>query len=105
MYEDDKCGREIKYTLGENGIYSCSIDDFCSGSTDDFKKTLLLETLQSYLPNLLEYNGKELAKKIYEDTQISATDKEIEVFYKQYIKTLRLKCDANGNFSIEIDTY
>ncbi len=105
MYEYKNCGSDIKYALEEHGIYSCSIDDFCTGNTQDFKKTILLDSLKSHFPNLLEYNGKELARKIYEDAQIPATDKEIDVFYKNYIKTLRLKCDANGDFSIEIDSY
>ena len=105
MYEYDKCGYEIKNALAEKGIYYCSIDDFCKGNTEDFKKQILLDALKAHFPNLLNLNGKELAKQIYEDAQIPATDKEINVFYNRYIKTLRLKCDTDGNFSIQIDTY
>ena len=54
------------------------------------------------MPEILTLNGKELAKRIYEETRIGATEKEIDIFYNKYIKTLRLKVDLDGNFSIEI---
>lgn len=101
MYEYSKCGQAIKDALSENNYYYCSIDDFCSGNTEDFKKAVLFGTLESYYPDILNINGKELARRIHEETRIAATDKEIEIFYNKYIKTLRLKCDKDGNFSIE----
>ena len=44
----------------------------------------------------------ELTQKIYEDTRITATKKEMEVFCNKYVKTLRLKINSEGNFYIEI---
>ena len=41
-------------------------------------------------------------RKIYEESRINASKKEMENFYDRYIKTLRLKIDNDGNFSIEI---
>jgi len=102
MYEYHKCGQAIKHALSDHNIYYCSIDDFCSGNTEDFKKAVLFHTLEQYLPEILTLNGKELAKRIYEETRIGATEKEIDIFYNKYIKTLRLKVDLDGNFSIEI---
>lgn len=58
--------------------------------------------LERYIPDICYLNGKELAKHIYEEARIIASDKEIELFYNKYIKTLRLKVDADGNFKIEI---
>jgi hypothetical protein len=102
MYEYAKCGQAIKDALSEHDIYYCSIDDFCSGNAEDFKKAVLFGTLEQYLPDILSLNGKELARKVYEETRITATMKEIDLFYNKYIKTLRLKIDSDGNFKIEI---
>lgn len=102
MYEYSKCGMAIKKALSEHGIYYCSIDDFCSGNIEDLKKAVLFYTLEKYLPDILYLNGKDLARHIYEETRITATDKEIETFYNKYIKTLKLKPDNDGNFKIEI---
>jgi hypothetical protein len=102
MYEYAKCGQDIKNALADRDIYYCSIDDFCSGNTEDFKKVVLFDILEKYIPDILKLNGKELAKQIYEEARIQATDKEIEIFYNKYIKTLRLKVDNEGNFKIEI---
>ncbi|MGN1036897.1 MAG: NYN domain-containing protein [Ruminococcus sp.] len=103
MYEYSKCGQAIKDALSEHNIYSCSIDDFCTGNTEELKKAVLFSELEKYIPDILNHNGKELARQIYTDAKISASEKEMEVFYNKYIKTLRLKVDTDGNFSIEIN--
>lgn len=102
MYEYSKCGQAIKKALSEHDIYYCSIDDFCSGNIEELKKAVLFDTLEKYLPEILFLNGKELVHHIYTETRINASEKEIENFYDKYIKTLRLKVDTDGNFSIEI---
>lgn len=102
MYEYSKCGQAIKRALSEHDIYYCSIDDFCSGNIEDLKKAVLFECLEKYLPDIVYINGKELVKKIYEEARISASEKEIEIFYNKYIRTLRLKVDYDGNFTVEI---
>lgn len=102
MYEYSKCGQAIKKALSEHDIYYCSIDDFCSGNIEELKKAVLFDTLEKYLPEILYLNGKELVQHIYTETRITASETEMENFYNKYIKTLRLKVDADGNFSIEI---
>ena len=103
MYEYSKCGQAIKEALSEHNIYSCSIDDFCTANTEELKKAVLFSEFEKYIPEILNHNGKELARQIYTDAKISASEKEIELFYNKYIKTLRLKVDMDGNFSIEIN--
>ena len=102
MYEYELCGQALKNALAEHNIYYCSIDDFCSGNTEDLKKAVLFNNLERHLPDLLQWNGKELAKQVYQEARIEATDKEISVFYDKYIKTLRLKFDIEGNISVVI---
>lgn len=103
MYEYSKCGSAIKKALSDHDIYYCSIDDFCSGNIEDLKKAVLFDTLEKYLPDILYINGKELVKQIYTETRINATEKEMQNFYNLYVKTLRLKVDVEGNFSVEIN--
>lgn len=102
MYEYSKCGQAIKVALEERGIYYCSIDDFFTGNIEDLKKAVLFDELEKYLKDIPYLNGKELVAKIFEDTRINASEKEIENFYNRYIKTLRLKVDSEGNFRVEI---
>lgn len=102
MYERSKCGQAIKRALSENNIYYCSIDDFCSGNIEELKRAVLLDCLKKYLPEIIGLNGMELVRKIYEESRINASKKEMENFYERYIKTLRLKIDNDGNFSVEI---
>lgn len=102
MYEYAKCGNAIKNALSEHGIYYCSIDDFCSGNSADLKRAVLFAALEKYLQDIPYLNGHELVKKIHEEARINATDKELENFYNRYIRTLRLTCDANGDFRITI---
>ena len=102
MYEYSKCGQAIKEALEERGIFYCSIDDFFTGNIEDLKRAVLFDTLEKYLKDIPYLNGKELANKLFEETRINASEKEIENFYNRYIKTLRLKIDNDGNFSIEI---
>ena len=88
--------------LSEHGIYYCSIDDFCSGNVDEFKRIVLFDLLEKYLPDLMYTNGKELVEQLYTEARINATENEKRVFFKRYVQTLSLKCDADGKFRIEI---
>ena len=103
MYEYGKCGFAIKNALSDHDIYYCSIDDFCSGNTEELKKAVLFSELEKYLPDIVYLNGYELVKHIYEEARITASEKELEIFYNRYIKTLRLKVEADGSFHIVID--
>ena len=102
MYEYEHCGQALKNALKEHDIYYCSIDDFCSGNTEDLKKAVLFDNLEQHIPDLLQWNGKELANHIHVEARIDATDKEILRFYEKYVKTLRLKYDSDGNVSVMI---
>ncbi|MBQ4487056.1 MAG: NYN domain-containing protein [Oscillospiraceae bacterium] len=103
MYEYSKCGQAIKDALETRGIYYCAMDDFCSGNTEEFKKAALFGSLESHLPDIMKLNSRELLDMVYTDTRINASEKEMEIFYNRYIKTLRLKINNDGNFYVEID--
>lgn len=100
MYEYAKCGSAIKSALSEHDIYYCSIDDFCSGNVEEFKRVVLFDVLKKYLPDIVYLNGKDLVKQIYEEARITASENEMDAFFKRYIKTLSLKCNPDGSFQI-----
>ena len=101
MYEYEKCGTAIKNALSEHGIYYCAIDDFCTAGTDELKKTILFDELEKHLPTLIGENPLQLTQRLYENTRITATQKEMEVFCNKYVRTLRLKI-SEGECVIEI---
>ena len=101
MYEYEKCGSAIKNALSQHGIYYCAIDDFCTAGTEDLKKTVLFSELEKHFPEIYGADPQELTLKIYENTKITATKKEMENFCSRYVKTLRLKL-VDGKFTIEI---
>lgn len=102
MYEYEKCGSAIKNALTQHGIYYCSIDDFCSAGTEDMKRAVLFAELEKYLPSLVGENPLDLTHKLYEESRVTATKKEMENFCNRYVKTLRLKLNSEGKFEIEI---
>ena len=61
---------------------------------------MLLDILGKYLPDIPYINGKELVQHIYTEARLNASDSEKENFYNRYIKTLTLKCEADGTFRI-----
>ncbi len=64
---------------------------------------MLLSELNALLPDLLSYNGKELAKMLFERARIEADENEITNFYNKYIKTIKLTVDDAGNFSFSVN--
>lgn len=102
VIEWEKCGQAIKRALEANGTYYCSLDDFCSGNIEEFKRAVLIGELKKRLPDLLAYNGKELARILFDQARIGASETEIMNFYKKYISTITLKVDLDGNFTLEV---
>ncbi len=102
MYEYEKCGLAIKKALSEHGIYYCAIDDFCTSGTGELKNAVLFTELEKQLPDIIGKNPMELTHQLYENTKITAKMKDMEMFCNKYVKTLRLRINAEGVFAIEI---
>ena len=60
-----------------------------------------IEELEKHLPTLIGENPLELTHKLYEESRVTATKKEMENFCNRYVKTLKLKI-VEGKFVIEI---
>ena len=102
MYEYEKCSTAIKNALSEHGIYYCSIDDFCTAGVEELKKAALFSELEKYLPTLWGMNPMNLTQTLYQNTRVTATKKEMEIFCNKYVKTLQLKLNAEGVFTVAI---
>ena len=102
MYEDSKCGQNIKKALSDHSIYHCSIDDFCSGNSEELKREVLLDSLEQRLIGQLDLNSRQLLDELYRDARVEATTNEKEAFYQKYIKTLKLTINRDGNFEVAV---
>ena len=102
MYEDQKCGQNIKKALAEHNIYHCSIDDFCTGNSEELKKAVLLDSLEQRLSMQIGVNSRELLEKLYIDARVEATANEKEAFYQKYFKALKLVINGEGNFEVAV---
>jgi len=102
LYEYSKCGQSIKDALTLNNIYHCSMDDFYTGNADEIRRVVLRKALEREIQDINGKNGLEIARKIFADNHIDATEKEIEKFYEKYVKTIKLKMDSKGNFYFDI---
>lgn len=102
MYEDQKCGQDIKKALAEHDIYHCSIDDFCTGNSEELKKAVLLDSLEQRLSVQIGVNSRELLEELYTDARVEATPNEKEAFYQKYFKTLKLVINGEGNFEVAV---
>lgn len=102
LYEYAKCGKNIKEALTLKNIYHCAMDDFYTGNAGEIKKVVLRRALEKELTDINGKNGFEIAKKIYEENHIEATETEIKKYYEKYIKTIKLKLDGDGNFYFDI---
>ncbi len=102
MYEYSKCGQPIKDAMAAHGITNCAMDDFCTGNATELKRAVLLDKLDEYAQSIVGMNGRELAKRVYQETRITYTEADIDNFYNKYIKTMRLKMDEDGQFYVDI---
>lgn len=102
LYENVKCGKEIKDALTQKGIFHCTMDDFYMENAKDLQKTVLKKTLESYLPTVVGESAWEITKQIYADAYIQASEDEMKRFYEKYIKNLQLKIDSEGKFKVVI---
>lgn len=102
LYENAKCGKEIKDALTQKGIYHCTMDDFYMENAKDLQKIVLKKTLESYLPTVVGESAWEITKQIYADAYIQTSEDEMKRFYERYIRNLRLKIDENGRFKVEL---
>ncbi len=102
MYEYAKCGQAIKDALETIDVFHCSLDDFRTDNTQEFKTFVLTQSLRSQFAGIVGFTGYDIMHKVFADTRIFATQKEQEAFYNKYIKKLRIYFDSKGNLVMDI---
>ncbi|MBR5825740.1 MAG: hypothetical protein IKY78_01500 [Clostridia bacterium] len=103
MAERDKCGYSFKNLLRENDIFYCFLDTFKTMENNSFFKGVFRSELETVLKNNFNLgSAKELFDDVIRKSRAEISPAEKEIFYNKYIKGLKLKIDAEGNFKIEI---
>lgn len=100
MYEYAKCGSAIKEALSSRKIFHCAMDDFYMENAGELQKLVLCNILDSHLPNIVGEDGWELTKRIFAEAYIQVGEKKMRQFYEKYVKTIKLKLDAEGRFYV-----
>ena len=108
MVEYEKCGEKIKQTFRENGIYYCSIDDFCRGNIEHIKNLALKTELNERL-NTFNTTGiwgnldvSELIYEVFKACRIELNKEEEQNFKRRYLEKLRFGIDKDGKFNISL---
>ena len=94
--ESEKCSVKTRAALDEHGIDYCFLETFGEGNAMLFKKFVLMSKIKEYGASIIGKNCKQLIADILKETHLDFTDKEVELFYTQYIKTITLKIDGEG---------
>lgn len=103
MAERDKCGHSFKNLLRENDIFYCFLDTFKTMENNSFFKGVFRSELETVLTNNFNLgSAKELFGNVIRNSRAEISPAEKEMLFNKYIKGLKLKIDAEGNFKIEI---
>lgn len=102
MIEHDKCGPDLKNTLTEHGIFYCYLDDFYSGDSEELKVTALLWEMNATLERSVQLNLNSIFNDALRSTRITMTPTEKKRFYDQYIKTVKIDVDGDGQVTLSL---
>ncbi len=61
---------------------------------------MLFDILEKHLTDIVYLNCEELVQQICDEARSMASDEEKEEFFQRYIRTLNLKCNADGSFEV-----
>lgn len=101
MYERAKCGQKIKDVLDKNGYSYCSIDDFCTGSVEEFRNSILLSIIKKKIDKIVPIDLETMINEAYTETRIIVSDKERKLFEQKCLKHLKLVVTENSVCKIE----
>lgn len=99
--EENFCSADFQHAMYNEGIPFCSLDDFCTGLTEELKVRVLVEEVKKKLKQY-SFNIYELMKQVYEETRVPLTSEEKQQIYDRYIAPIGLFTDQEGNISVKI---
>lgn len=101
MIERENCGPDLKNALVNAGIFYCYIDDFYSGNTEGIKHSALFKEMYRYIDNTVRLNINEMFDEALRATRIEMSSAEKKQFISQYIKTMHMTIDDDGDVVLE----
>jgi hypothetical protein len=101
MIERENCGPDLKNALVSAGIFYCYIDDFYSGNAEDIKHSALIKEMYRYIEANVSLNINDMVTEALRSTRIDMTQSEKNQFMSQYVKTMQMVIDNDGNVKFE----
>ena len=104
MVEQDKVSYEVVQKMVESDIPFCYLDQFCQGGQSHRMKVdaLLSECKRFAGKHFESFNVKEMMNVALLQTRIELSKTEEKQFYERYLKTMRLKIEADGTVRLLI---
>ena len=102
MIERENCGPDLKNALTAAGIFYCYIDDFYSGNADDLKMGALYREMYHYIDENVHLNINHMFEDALRATRVSMTEAERKQFMAQYIRTMKMSINADGDVILEL---
>lgn len=104
MVEQDKVSYEVVQKMVESDIPFCYLDQFCQGGQSHRMKVdaLLSECKRFAGKHFESFNVKEMMNVALLQTRIELSKAEEKQFYERYLKTMRLKIEADGTVRLLI---
>lgn len=101
MAEKEKCGHDFRVTLEQKGIFYCFMDDFFTGNVDDLKIRALVAEFERYVDERVRFNVNDMVDTAFLNTRIELTEAAMKQFYRDYVRTMHLEVDDNGEVFVE----
>lgn len=103
MAEKDKCGHDFKMVLRENDIFYCYLDSFKTMEDNAFFKGVFKAELKKVVDEELKLgSARKLFSEVMKRSRAEVSPAEKEQMFDKYIKGLKLKVTADGDFEIVI---
>ena len=101
MAEKEKCGHDFRVTLEQKGIFYCFMDDVFTGNVDDLKIRALVAEFERYVDERVRFNVNDMVDTAFLNTRIELTEAAKKQFYRDYVRTMHLEVDDNGEVFVE----
>ena len=101
MIEKGKCSPSTQTALENAGIIYCSMDDFTDGNINDIKILTLISQMKEYIKTHMNLNVNDMMDHTFTQTRVEMSESEKRQFKDNYIKTMRLVINPDGNVNIE----
>ncbi len=82
--------------------FSCYLDDFYSGNSEDIKKKALFQEMYRWIDSTVHLNVNDMFDAALRNTRIEMSPSERKQFFERHIKHMTLQVDESGNVRLEL---